>query len=93
MDKEIKTSLLDDLTNPRADKDTISCKLMRIRSKMGEAEQEALDRALVAIKHDEGNGKSKTYSTAWLCGVLKKHGHTISTSSVQRHMNGGCGCE
>lgn len=93
MAEEQPVSLIEALTNPRLNRDTTDCKLTRIRAKLTESEQDALTKAIELIRQDDGLGKSKTYSASWLCSVLKQFGHSISASSVQRHLNGSCGCE
>lgn len=85
-------SLSEAFANPRAGRDSTSCKLMRIKPLLDDSDQEALDKAVEAIRADNGNGKSKSYSVSWLHRVLKGLGHSISTSSIQRHINGDCGC-
>jgi hypothetical protein len=93
MAEETPLNLIEALTNPRIGRDTVDCKLTRIRAKLAENEQDALDKAVELIKVDDGLGRSKVYSASWLCSVLKQFGHSISASSVQRHLNGSCGCE
>ena len=85
-------SLTEAFANPKAGRDSSDCKLMRVRPELDEDDQRTLDKAVDAIRADLGNGKSKTYSVAWLHRVLKNLGHSISTSSIQRHINGSCGC-
>lgn len=92
MDNNKPMSLTEAFANPRAGRDNSDCKLMRIRPQLDEQDQETLDRVLEAIRSDLGNGKSKTYSVSWLHRVLKNLGFSISTSSIQRHINGSCGC-
>lgn len=89
---EAKRSLYDDLTAPR----TISssqCKLHIIMSDMDEKDAEAIARAVDLIRTDRGTGRSKAYSSSWLAGILRSHGHRISTSTVQRHVQKVCPCE
>lgn len=93
MEQDKPLTLAEALANPRAGRETSDCKLMKIRVRLDDDDRKSLDQALTLIKADDGNGRSKTYSTSWLCKVLKQFGHTISTSSVQRHINGSCGCE
>lgn len=93
MEQDKPLTLAEALANPRAGKESSDCKLMKIRVRLDEDDRKSLDQALTLIKADDGNGRSKTYSTSWLCKVLKQFGYTISTSSVQRHINGSCGCE
>lgn len=92
MDDKKPMSLTEAFANPKAGRDNSDCKLMRIRPQLDEQDQETLDKVVDAIRTDNGNGKSKTYSVSWLHRVLKNLGHTISTSSIQRHINGSCGC-
>lgn len=92
MDNKTPMSLTEAFANPKAGKDSSDCKLMRIRPQLDAQDQETLDRVVDAIRTDIGNGKSKTYSVSWLHRVLKNLGHAISTSSIQRHINGSCGC-
>lgn len=93
MEETKAVSLAEALLNPRLSRDTTDCKLTRIRTKLESPEQDALDKAIELIRTDDGVGKSKTYSASWLCSVLRQFGHSISASSVQRHLNGSCGCE
>jgi hypothetical protein len=93
MEQEKPLTLAEALANPKAGKDSSECKLMKVRLRLDDDDRKSLDQALILIKADDGNGRSKTYSTSWLCKVLKDFGHAISTSSVQRHLNGACGCE
>lgn len=85
-------SLTEAFANPRAGRESNECKLMKLRPLLDEEDQKTLDKAIGAIREDSGNGKSKTYSVSWLHRVLKNLGHSISSSSIQRHINGECGC-
>lgn len=60
---------------------------------MTSEEQEALSNIEEAIQKETGNGRSRTFSGAWLSEVLTKNGHSISASTILRHFNGRCGCE
>ena len=92
MDNKKPMSLTEAFANPKAGRENTDCKLMRIRPNLDVQDQETLDRVIDAIRCDIGNGKSKTYSVSWLHRVLKNLGQSISTSSIQRHINGSCGC-
>lgn len=85
-------SLTEAFANPKAGRESSECKLLKIRPLLDEDDQKTLDKAIAAIREDSGNGKSKTYSVSWLHRVLKNLGHAISPSSIQRHINGSCGC-
>lgn len=85
-------SLFEDLMSPRTE-NMSQCKVHTIMSEMDEKDQEAFAKAIELVKADKGQGRSRTYSASWLTSVLKKHGHTISTSTVLRHVTGACSCE
>lgn len=91
MEKE--PSLLDDLKSPNQSSSTNDCGLTKIKSQMNEEESSALERAVEMIREDQGSGRSKVYSSEWLTGVLRKHGHDISSSTVARHVAKRCRCE
>jgi hypothetical protein len=86
-------SLLDDLKSPKASGPTTDCGLTKIKSQMDTEEASALERAVEMIREDQGSGRSKVYSSEWLTGVLRKHGHDISSSTVARHVAKRCRCE
>jgi hypothetical protein len=88
-----KRSLYDDLMAPRLNANQVHCKLSVMMSDMEEKDIEALNKAIELIKADRGQGRSKTYSASWLTQNLRKHGHSVSISTIQRHINGECPCE
>lgn len=69
------------------------CRLTRIKETMTSEERESIEKAEEAIRLDNGNGRTKTFSAKWLAEVLKKCGYQISDSTIMRHINGRCGCE
>lgn len=89
---ETKRSLYEDLMEPRTDLNT-QCKLHIIMSDMDEKDVEALNRAIDLVRNDRGQGRSKVYSATWLTKMLRKHGHSVSSSTIQRHITGACPCE
>jgi arginine repressor len=86
-------SLVEDLLSRSPEKIRNSCGLTRLRERMSEEEAEALDRAIELIRLDTNSGKAKVYSCEWLTGVLNRHGHTISASTISRHLSKRCSCE
>lgn len=93
MAEKTTRSLYDDLMEPRLNANQVHCKLSVIMSDMETKDIEALNRAIALIKADRGQGRSKTYSASWLTQNLRKHGHSVSISTIQRHINGECPCE
>jgi hypothetical protein len=91
MDQE--PSLIDDLLSPSNTGPKNDCGLTKIKSQMDQEAAQALDRAVEMIRDDAGSGRSKVYSSQWLTGVLRKHGHDISSSTVARHVAKRCRCE
>lgn len=85
--------LLEALTTPRSEQHASKCKLHIAKNKMNPEQQEALDRAIELVRADDGQGRSKAYSSSWLTGILRNNGYSISTSTIQRHVNGECPCE
>jgi hypothetical protein len=69
------------------------CRLTRIKETMTDEERESIEKAEEAIRLDNGNGRTKTFSAKWLSEVLSKCGYQISDSTIMRHINGRCGCE
>lgn len=69
------------------------CRLTRIKETMTDEERESIEKAEEAIRLDDGNGRTKTFSAKWLSEVLNKCGYQISDSTITRHINGRCGCE
>ena len=92
-DQEQASSLAQALLLPREQNTSMVCKFSRVREDMSEEEQKALDRAVEMVRRDNGMGKGKVYSASWLTKVLKQHGHNVSISTIQRHVNGECCCE
>lgn len=88
-----RSSLLDDLENPRPDYIGGPCKFKVIKDGMDPEEQEGIDRAVERVRQDTNQGRSKAYSTSWLTRMLRKNGYNISVSTVQRHVNKECPCE
>lgn len=85
-------SLFDDLTEPRLEPNS-QCKIKAIMDALDEKDLDAFTKAVELVRTDRGQGRSRTYSAAWLTKVLKKHGHAVSTSTVLRHVTGACSCE
>ena len=69
------------------------CRVKLILDDMSADKQESLDRAVERVRIDRGQGRSKVHSATWLTKVLRKNGHAISVSTVQRHVNKECPCE
>lgn len=69
------------------------CRLTRIKEMMPPDEREGIEKAEEAIRLDNGNGRTKTFSAKWLSEVMSKCGYQISDSTIMRHINGRCGCE
>jgi hypothetical protein len=90
---EQESTLFDDLTSPVSTGGKNDCGLTKLRQQMNAEEAQALDRAVDMIREDAGSGRSKVYSSQWLTGVLRKHGHDISSSTVARHVAKRCRCE
>ena len=90
---EQESSLLDDLNSPKLSASLNDCGLTKIKTQMNDEEANALERAVEMIREDQGSGRSKVYSSEWLTGVLRKHGHDISSSTVARHVAKRCRCE
>lgn len=87
-----KKSLYEDLMEPRVDAFQSQCKMFIIMSEMEEKDHEALTRAIDLVRNDRGQGRSKVYSSSWLTQILRKHGHSVSISTIQRHIIGVCPC-
>jgi hypothetical protein len=92
MAETTKRSLYEDLMEPRTDSNTNQCKMAIIMSDMDDKDAEALNRAVELVRTDRGQGRSKVYSSSWITQILRKHGHSVSISTVQRHIIGVCPC-
>lgn len=90
---EQEANLVTDLLSRKSDVVKTKCGLTRLREKMSPDEADALDRAVDLIKNDNKLGRAKVYSSQWLTAVLNKHGHSISSSTITRHITGRCNCE
>lgn len=90
---EQQANLVTDLLSRKADVVKTKCGLTRLRESMNSEEAEALDRAVEMVKNDNKLGRAKVYSSQWLTAVLNKHGHSISSSTITRHITGRCNCE
>lgn len=86
-------SLVDDLLSRTSVELRTKCGLTRLRESMSPEEAEALDRAMEMIRQDNNLGRAKVYSCEWLTSVLNRHGHSISSSTIARHITRRCGCE
>lgn len=69
------------------------CSVTLMRQSMDDESGAALDNAFEMIVKDTGVGRAKVYSFSWLSGVLKKHGYSISASTLARHAGKKCGCD
>lgn len=86
-------SLVSDLMSRSVDEIKTKCGLTKLKESMAAEEAEALDKALELIKSDNNSGRAKVYSAEWLTAVLNKHGHSISASTISRHLSKRCSCE
>ena len=68
------------------------CGIATLRETLNDEDRNTLDLSLDRIKADTGQGRSKGYSSSWLEKVLKNHGHSISRSTIERHIRGKCSC-
>lgn len=92
-EKAKKSSLSADLEAPPPSVTTGACKIKIIKDNLDEEDQTSLDNAIERIRNDRGQGRSKAYSATWLTKMLRRNGHDISVSTVQRHVNKECPCE
>lgn len=88
-----KSSLSADLEAPLQTSTGVACKIRILMDSLDEEDTESLERAIERIRNDRGQGRSKAYSATWLTKMLRKNGHDISVSTVQRHVNKECPCE
>lgn len=84
----------DDLLNPeRTSHGKLPCKLGSLIATLPEDEAAALNQAIEQMRSSSSQGRNRVYSSVWLSKVLKKHGHSVAVSTVQRHVNKECNCE
>jgi hypothetical protein len=69
------------------------CAIATLRGSLSDEDRVTLDASLDRIAADTGRGRSKVYSSAWLEKVLNNHGHSISRSTIERHIKGKCSCD
>lgn len=79
-------SLLSDLKTGPVKKET-TCVVGSLIISLPEEEKEVLKDVLIKVKLDQ-----KTYPKSWVLGVLKRNGHPVSRSSMDRHIDGDCCC-
>jgi len=85
-------TLVEALSKGVQNKSGRSCLLSNIQDQLSDEEREALDKAIELVLADKNTGQRKAYSTAWLVRVLNSQGHSISPSTLQRHMKKLCSC-
>lgn len=88
-----KSGLASDLTGRSESDVRTACAVTRLLQSLEGDDKEALESAIKKIREDTASGRAKVYSSSWLSGVLRKNGYSISASTINRHMKGGCGCE
>lgn len=88
-----KNELVADLNSRTPDYTKGVCGVTRLIQALEGDERSAVENALIKIQNDPGQGRSKVYSSSWLASVLRKNGHIISSSTISRHLKGGCRCE
>jgi hypothetical protein len=93
VEKTKKSSLSADLQAPPPSFVTGACKIKIISDGLDEEDRVSLENAVERIRNDRGQGRSKAYSATWLTKMLRRNGHNISVSTVQRHVNKECPCE
>ncbi len=93
VEKTKKSSLSADLEAPPPSFVTGACKIKIISEGLDEEDRVSLENAVERIRNDRGQGRSKAYSATWLTKMLRRNGHNISVSTVQRHVNKECPCE
>jgi hypothetical protein len=92
-EKTKKSSLSADLEAPPPSFVIGACKIKIISEGLDEEDRVSLENAVERIRNDRGQGRSKAYSATWLTKMLRRNGHNISVSTVQRHVNKECPCE
>jgi hypothetical protein len=92
-EKPKKSSLSADLDAPPPNYTMGVCKIKIICETVDEDDKLSIDRAVEKVRTDRGQGRSKAHSSTWLTKMLRKNGHDISVSTVQRHINKECACE
>lgn len=93
MTTQKRSSLKDDLEAPPVNYYGGLCKVKIIFDSLDIEDQESLIRSVERVRNDRGQGRSRAYSATWLTKMLRKNGHDISVSTVQRHVNKECPCE
>jgi hypothetical protein len=88
-----RSSLKDDLEAPPVNYYGGLCKMKIIYDSLDKEDQESFERSVERVRNDRGQGRSRAYSATWFTKVLRKNGHNISVSTVQRHVNKECPCE
>ena len=68
------------------------CAIATLQDTLDKEDSATLVASLERIAADTGKGRSKVYSSAWLEKVLNNHGHSISRSTIERHIRGKCSC-
>lgn len=82
----LREDLLEDRQN------ITSCTIRDILDVLSPEDREALLEAIEKVRTDERPSRAKVYSNQWLADVLTNNGHTISRSTVARHISGECSC-
>lgn len=68
------------------------CAIAALFTVLDEEDVASLKASLQRIATDTGRGRAKVYSSTWLANMLNKNGHTISRSTIERHIKGNCSC-
>lgn len=88
----MESNLMDALQTRGPASISTDCGYTRLLVKMSDEERTAVEAAFNKVLNDNGSGRAKVYSYAWLAGVLNDHSYTISASTLARHARGKCGC-
>lgn len=88
-------SLADDLLKEPASA-APKCVVHILMAGFSDEDKQAFDQAVAKIQAmPSGLRRSSNYpyTSAWLIGVLRANGYTLSRTSLRKHLNGECNCE
>lgn len=69
------------------------CGVAMLKAGLDSAEWDQVALVIEEMRNDRLRASSKGHTAVWLSHVLTEHGHSVSYTTIQRHIRKACACE
>ena len=69
------------------------CGVALLKEGLDPAEWDQVAVIIDGMRNDRLRATAQGHTAVWLSDVLKEHGHSVSSNTIQRHIRKACACE